>query len=275
MLEFEKMQGLGNDFVIFDARAQKINFSSEQAQKIADRKTGIGCDQLIVLRHSKLAEIYMQIYNADGSEVSACGNATRCVASLMIKELKQPHIRIETKAGILQCSQIDSQTISVNMGIPKLSWENIPLSESCDTLHLPLESGELKDGVAVNIGNPHAVYFVAETNNIPLAKLGAPLEIDPFFPRRANINVAQIIDRQHIKLRVWERGVGETLACGTGACATMVAARRRGLIDDSAIISQAGGDLKIEWAGSETDPKQELWMTGDAAHVFSGKIDIL
>lgn len=275
MLEFEKMQGLGNDFVIFDARAQKINFSSEQAQKIADRKTGIGCDQLIVLRHSKLAEIYMQIYNADGSEVSACGNATRCVASLMIKELKQPHIRIETKAGILQCSQIDSQTISVNMGIPKLSWENIPLAESCDTLHLPLELGELKDGVAVNIGNPHAVYFVAETNNIPLAKLGAALEIDPFFPRRANINVAQIIDRQHIKLRVWERGVGETLACGTGACATMVAARRRGLVDDSAIISQAGGDLKIEWAGSETDPKQELWMTGDAAHVFSGKIDIL
>ena len=214
----------------------------------------------------------MQIYNADGSEVGACGNATRCVAWSLMKEKRADAALIDTEAGLLEAQLAGKGLVKVNMGLPRLNWDEIPLAEREDTLHVALEAGVLHDPVCVSMGNPHAVFFVDEVGAVPLKKLGPVLEEHDIFPERANIGVAQIDADDHITLRVWERGVGETQACGTGACAAMVAARRRGEVDTTVTVQLLGGELTIEWKGTEADPEHPVWMTGPVAHSFSGTL---
>lgn len=276
-IRFEKMHGLGNDFVIIDERRVPMQIigesqRSDEVQAIANRKTGVGCDQLIVMRPSSRADTYMQIYNADGGEVAACGNATRCVAWLMMREGRKDSSLIETEVGLLECRLNDLGHVKVNMGVPLLGWKDIPLSREEDTLHVDLYAEKLHDAVAVNMGNPHAVFFVENVGSIPLKTIGPELEHDGLFPERANINIAQVDAPDHITLRTWERGAGETLACGTGACATVVAARRRGLTDNKVTVQLPGGELVIRWDGTEEDTEHDVWMTGPVAHSFSGEL---
>ncbi len=276
-LPFEKMHGLGNDFVIIDQRhaPMQLQDAAERCnavRQIADRRTGIGCDQLVVLRPSSRADTYMQIYNADGGEVAACGNATRCVAWLLMREARKDAALIETEADMLECRLAGRELVSVNMGIPRTGWRDIPLACEADTLALPLERNGLGRPVGVNVGNPHAIYFVADTDAIPLAELGPALEHDPLFPGRANISVAMVEHRARIRLRTWERGVGETPACGTAGCAAAVAARRLGLCDSHMEIVFPGGLLEIVWEGGEGDFLHDVWMTGPVAHIFSGEL---
>jgi diaminopimelate epimerase len=274
-INFEKMHGLGNDFVIIDERHSPMQLvSAEQREDVvralANRTTGVGCDQLIVLRASGRADAYMQIYNADGSEVAACGNATRCVAWLLMREKRADAALIDTEAGLLEAHLAGKGLVRVNMGLPRLEWDEIPLAEEEDTLHVRLEAGMLSDPVAVSMGNPHAVFFVDDVGAVPLKKLGPELEHHALFPERANIGVAHIDSDNHITLRVWERGAGETQACGTGACAAVVAARRRGLVDSKVTVQLLGGELHIQWDGNEDDTAHPVWMTGTVAHSFSG-----
>lgn len=278
MIAFHKMHGLGNDFVIIDERRMPLQIIEPEQREAAvrnlsGRRTGVGCDQLIVMRPTKRADAYMQIYNADGGEVAACGNATRCVAWMLMREKHKDAVLIETEAGLLECYLAGKGQVRVNMGIPRLNWLEMPLSREADTLHLPLVSEGLADGVAVNMGNPHAVFFVKDVGAVPLKRLGPPLEHHGLFPERANINVAQIDTPSHITLRTWERGAGETLACGTGACATVVAARRRGLCESDVIVQLPGGELQIEWLGNEENPHHPVWMTGPVAESFRGELN--
>jgi diaminopimelate epimerase len=271
------MHGLGNDFVIIDERRCPMQIVEEaqrirEVRAIADRRHGVGCDQLVVLRPSRRADTYMQIYNADGGEVSACGNATRCVAWLMMREGRKDAALVETAAGLLECRLDATGQVRVNMGMPKLSWLEIPLAEARDTLRLDVEYGALHAPVAVNVGNPHLVFFVSDAESVPLAEAGPALEHHPLFPERVNVNIAQVDAPARMILRTWERGAGETLACGTGACATVVAARRRGLAEPNVIVRLPGGTLTIHWEGSEEDPAHPVWMTGTVAHAFSGAL---
>lgn len=266
-LQFRKMHGLGNDFVILDFRASQPLLSREQRRALADRKRGIGCDQLIILvaPRSPEADVMMLIYNPDGSEAGACGNATRCVARLLFEEASRTQAVIETIAGLLPVWRDSGDLISVDFGQPRLEWSDIPLAEPMDTLHLPVEVGGLRDPCAVNMGNPHAVFFVPDVMGVPLAEWGPKLEHHPIFPERANIEVAQILSPSHIRMRVWERSAGITEACGSGACATLVAAVRRGLTERKATLTLDGGDLQIAW---RTDG--HVVMTGPAALSFKG-----
>lgn len=267
---FVKMHGLGNDFIVFDAREHALALSAAQVRALADRKTGIGCDQLVVIGPpgDRLADAFMTIRNADGSEVSACGNATRCVADLLMRESGKRHVIVQTRAGLLDCESAGAGQVAVDMGPARLDWRDIPLAEPCDTLHLPLELEALRDPVAVSVGNPHAVFFVPEVEEIELERLGPPLEHHALFPERANIEAVQVLDRRRLRMRVWERGVGITRACGTGACATLVAAVRRGLSDRTAEVLLDGGSLTIEWLADD-----HVMMTGPAATAFSGTVD--
>ena len=268
-MSFVKMHGLGNDFVVLDARETPLSLGEFQALAIADRNTGVGCDQLIVIEPSaaKHADAFMRIYNADGSEVDACGNATRCVASLIMSEEQSPTAVIETGAGLLYTRQENGGLVRVDMGEVKLDWADIPVAEEIDTLHLGLEEGALKDPVGVNVGNPHAVFFVDETAAIPLADLGPTIEHHGLFPERVNVGVAEIQTRSSIRLRVWERGGGITQACGTGACAALIAAARRDLTDRIAEVVLDGGALTIEWSDDN-----HVHMTGPVATSFSGTL---
>jgi diaminopimelate epimerase len=259
---FHKMHGLGNDFVVIDARDCVVAMTAARAHAIADRHTGIGCDQVILLERSALADVRMRIFNADGSEVEACGNATRCVALLM----KRP-ATIETQAGLLSTTLSDA-TVHVTMTAPVFDWELIPLAMPMDTRDMPVNWEMLTRPAAVNVGNPHVVFFVPDTDSIPLESLGPLIEHDPLFPQRVNVNVAQLVGENHLKLRVWERGVGETRACGTGTCATAIAAIRKGVAQSPVRISLAGGDLDIGWSEGKA-----IQMTGPATHVFSGEAD--
>lgn len=268
MAHFIKMHGLGNDFVVFDARSSALSLSSGQVVALSGRRTGIGCDQLIVMEPSKEADCFMRIYNADGSEVSACGNASRCVGELLMEEKGRRTATIQTRAGLLECQDAGVGLVTVNMGLARLGWRDIPLAEEVSTLNLGIAEGPLRDPVAVSMGNPHAVFFVADADAVDLAALGPKLEHHPMFPERANIEVAQVMGRGHIRLRVWERGAGETLACGTGACATVVAAARRGLCERKARVSLAGGDLQIHWRDGG-----DVLMTGPVAISFTGEVD--
>jgi diaminopimelate epimerase len=271
---FTKMHGLGNDFVVIDARRAALDLSDAQVRAIADRHTGVGCDQLIVIEpaRSNLADVFMRIRNADGGEVEACGNATRCVAAVLMDEKRANHAIIETVAGLLDAETTGrdgaGRLISIDMGPAHLDWREIPLREACDTLHVPLSLGPLSDPVATNMGNPHVTFFVADAQAIPLAELGPKLEHHPIFPQRANIGVAQITGDNAIRLRVWERGAGITLACGSGACAAVVAAARRGLTERKAEVSLDGGRLTIDWL-----PDNHVLMTGPVAVSFSGTLD--
>ncbi len=257
---FVKMHGLGNDFAIFDARDADIPMPQQRVRLLADRRLGIGCDQLIRLERSVIADVFMRIFNPDGSESGACGNATRCVAHML-----GGNVRIETAAGVLT-AEAAGAAIAVDMGAPRFGWDEIPLAFAMDTLALPLGWGALSNPVAVGMGNPHAVFFVDDVAAVPLEALGPEIEVDPVFPERVNVNVAQVVGRNHLRLRVWERGAGLTLACGSGACATFAAARRRGLVDDSANVSLPGGDLLIAETGTGA-----LRMTGPVATSFTGE----
>ncbi|MGC1467890.1 MAG: diaminopimelate epimerase [Sphingorhabdus sp.] len=259
---FHKMHGLGNDFVVIDARSEPVEMTGPRAHAIADRRTGIGCDQLILLEPSDTADIRMRIFNADGSEVEACGNATRCVATLLGKPAQ-----IETMGGILETRpQDNSATVLLNP--PAFDWELIPLAMPMDIMDMPVGWEELERPMAVNVGNPHVIFFVPDTDAVDLERLGPIIETDPLFPEKINVNVATIVDPQNIRLRVWERGVGLTLACGTGACATAVAAIRSGRATSPVTVHLPGGDLRIGW--HEGGP---IEMEGPATHVFTGQAD--
>ncbi|HEV2568908.1 diaminopimelate epimerase [Sphingomonas sp.] len=259
---FHKMHGLGNDFVVIDARAQAIAMDASRARAIADRHRGIGCDQLILLEPSDQADLRMRIFNADGAEVEQCGNALRCVASLTGAE------RIQTQGGLVSATAAGG-LVSIDMGAPRFGWDEIPLAYPADTADLPMAWGELAHGVAVSVGNPHIIFFVPDLDAVPLAKLGPEIEHDPVFPERVNVNVAQVTGPSSLRLRVWERGAGLTQACGTGACATAVAAIRRKLVQSPVTVSLPGGDLIIAWAPGET-----IRMSGPANHVFTGEAEL-
>ncbi|MEX2451591.1 MAG: diaminopimelate epimerase [Rhodospirillales bacterium] len=268
-LAFVKMHGLGNDFVVLDGRARAIALTSDQARAIADRHLGVGCDQVIVIEPARngAADAFMRIRNADGGEVAACGNASRCVAAMIMHETGRDTARLETAAGLLEARAHGDQ-ITVDMGPAKLDWRDIPLAEEADTLHLKFSRGDLRDPVAVSMGNPHAVFFVADAEAIDLATLGPEIEHHPFFPERTNVEAAHVLARDKIRLRVWERGAGITQACGTGACAALVAAHRRGLTERKASVILDGGPLEIEWREDG-----HVLMTGPVSTSFSGMID--
>lgn len=260
---FHKMHGLGNDFVVIDARETPFAVDAARARAIADRHTGIGCDQLILLEPSDAADVRMRIFNADGGEVGACGNASRCVAMLIGGDPT-----IETHGGLIR-GHAATGGASVEMGEPRFGWDEIPLAYAMDTAAMPVGWEELEGGIAVNVGNPHIIFFVRETDEIELDRLGPLIETDSLFPARVNVNVATVEARGHIRLRVWERGAGLTQACGTGACATAVAAIRAGLVDSPVTVTLPGGPLGISWA-----PGGQILMTGPATHVFAGEAEL-
>ncbi|WP_020592958.1 diaminopimelate epimerase [Kiloniella laminariae] len=266
---FIKMHGLGNDFVVIDARQEPFNPTEKQSRLIADRRFGIGCDQFIIIEppvHQD-ADIFMRIRNADGGEVGACGNATRCIASLIMQEAESEHVTIETLAGLLHAKQSHKNLVTVDMGPARLEWQEIPLTEERDTLNIGIKLPPLKNPVGVNMGNPHAVFFVEDAEAIELDALGSRLEHHPLFPERANIGVAALIGKNHLRLRVFERGVGITSACGTGACAAAVAAARRGLTDREVQVDLDGGSLQINWLENG-----QVLMTGPVSIAFRGEI---
>jgi diaminopimelate epimerase len=257
---FLKMHGLGNDFAIFDAREAPLEIDSERARALADRRTGIGCDQLILLEPSDVADVRMRIWNADGGEVESCGNAARCVALLLGGE-----VTIETASGLLSASA-NGAAATVDMGAPHFGWDRIPLAYPMDPAALPVGWEDLREPFAVNVGNPHVVFFVADAEAVELERLGPLIEGDPLFPERINVNIASV-EQGAIRLRVWERGAGLTRACGTGACATAVAAISRKLVASPVEIRLPGGTLRIAWAPGET-----IRMSGPATRVYEGEV---
>jgi diaminopimelate epimerase len=264
-IPFVKMHGLGNDFVVLDRRdAPPPPLTAHSARRISDRHQGIGCDQLVVLEPAQTGDgdLRMRIFNADGGEVGACGNAARAVALL----LGTP-ARVETGGGIITVSPHDGGA-AIDMGVPNFGWDAVPLAYAMDTLAMPVSWDALENPVAVNVGNPHVVFFVHDADAVPLAELGPRIETDPLFPERVNVNVATIESRSRLRLRVWERGAGLTRACGTGACASAVAAIRRGLADRRVTVALPGGELEIAW-GSDG----RIAMTGPAAESFRGSFD--
>ncbi len=267
---FIKMHGLGNDFVVIDARAEPFALGDPEARAIADRRTGVGCDQLIVMEPpvGDGADVFMRIRNADGGEVEACGNATRCVAALIMAERDAESCTVETSAGLLAARSLGAARVAVDMGEVRLGWREIPLAREMDTLNLDLAADGLAEPVAVNIGNPHAVFFVEDAEAVDLARLGPRLEHDPLFPQRANIGVAQVSGADRLRVRVWERGVGLTRACGTGACAAAAAAHRRGLTGREVEVTLDGGPLAIQWRDDG-----HVVMTGPVATSFRGVLN--
>lgn len=259
---FDKMHGLGNDFVIFDARQQPLDLPQPLARAIADRKTGIGCDQLIVLEPSDKADFKMRIWNHDGGEVQSCGNASRCVVALTGAKT------IETGGGVIAGIK-DGSDIEVSIGEPKFGWDEVPLTYPMDTQAVPMGWGPLSKPMALSVGNPHLVFFVPDVDAIDLVSLGPSIEHDPAFPERINVNLAAVQPDGSVKLRTWERGAGLTRACGTGACATGVAAIRSKRAKSPVKVAMPGGALTIAWA-----PGEPVRMRGAAAFVFKGEIDL-
>jgi diaminopimelate epimerase len=267
---FCKMHGLGNDFVVLDFRRVAIPLGAAAVRRLADRRIGIGCDQVILLeppRHPA-AQVLMRIRNADGSEAEACGNATRCVADLLYRETRDPRVRIETAAGLLEAEALPDRSFAVDMGPARMVWHEIPLAHARDTDRVDLSAGPLGEAVCTNIGNPHATFFVADLEAVDLAALGPALEHHPLFPERANIGIGEIRGGRTIRLRVWERGTGITPACGSGACAALVAAHRRGLAERRAAVELDGGTLDVAWREDG-----HVIMTGPASLSFEGAFD--
>jgi diaminopimelate epimerase len=258
---FHKMHGLGNDFVIVDARDEPFDVTPSIARAIADRRTGVGCDQLIVLEPSESAELKMRIWTRDGGEVESCGNATRCVVQLTGVG------RIESDGGLLEGEDLGAE-VEVSIGEPRFGWDEIPLAYPMDTAPMPMGWDGLEHPIALNVGNPHAVFFVDDLDTVPLEELGPKIETDGAFPQRINVNVAQLTG-EGIRLRTWERGAGLTLACGTGACATAVAAIKSKRAQSPVKVTMPGGTLTISW-----EPGQPIRMRGSATHVFSGELDL-
>ena len=258
---FHKMHGLGNDFVIVDAREAPFAVTPSLARAVADRRTGVGCDQLIVLEPSDTADLRMRIWNSDGGEVESCGNATRCVVQLTGAK------QIDSDGGLLEGQDLGGE-VEVSIGEPRFGWDKVPLAYPIDTNPLPMAWGELMRPMALNVGNPHLVFFVDDVDAVPIEEFGPKIEHDPAFPERINVNVAHA-EENGVRLRTWERGAGLTLACGTGACATAVAAIRTKRASSPVKVSMPGGSLTIAWA-----PGESIRMRGSATHVFSGELDL-
>jgi diaminopimelate epimerase len=264
------MHGLGNDFCVLDARGRDLPITPALAAAVADRHFGVGCDQFIVMEPpGEGADVFMRIRNPDGSEAGACGNATRCIASLAATELGRDRVVVRTIAGDLPVERLSGGLWRADMGPARLGWQAVPLAREMDTLHLPLALGAVSDPVACSMGNPHATFFVDDLGAIPVAELGPRLERDPLFPDRANIGFAQILSPTRIRLVMWERGAGMTLACGSGACATIVNAARRGLTGRRATVDLPGGALEMEWREDG-----HVLMTGPVATAFTGELDL-
>jgi diaminopimelate epimerase len=272
-IPFRKMNGLGNDFVVLDARARPLALGEDAVRAIADRKEGIGCDQIIALEPTPRADVFMRIWNSDGGEVGACGNAARCVASLVAAERGEPKVSIETESGMLSAAVNGDGSVTIDMGAPRFAWNEIPLSEPApDTRRIDLQIGPedpvLRSPSVVNVGNPHCLFFVDDVKAHDLARFGPMLEHHPLFPERANISLVQVLGPDAIKVRTWERGAGLTRACGTAACAAAVAAARRELTGRKVKASLPGGDLMIEWREGDG----HILMTGPYALDFEGTL---
>lgn len=267
---FVKMNGLGNDFVVVEARSRPFEPTRDQARAIADRRAGVGCDQLIAIASSARADARMRIWNADGGEVEACGNAARCVGWLLMQASGRSEVTIETGGGLLRAVRA-GDGVQVDMGPPGLDWRQIPLAEEMDTRGIelqvgPIDAPALHTPGAVSMGNPHVVFFVPDAAAAPVKGAGSLIEHHPLFPEGVNVGFAEVRDREHIRLRVWERGAGETAACGTGACAALVAAHRRGLTDRRAEVEANGGAMIIDWREED----DHVLMTGPVAVEFTG-----
>ena len=267
-LPFVKMHGAGNDFVVLDTRTHGRALTQAQATRVADRRLGVGCDQIVLIEPDETADAFMRILNADGSESGACGNATRCVAALLAAETGARRLTIRTNAGLLPAVIKGPNVVEIDMGPPRLEWDEIPLSESMDTLRLRLAMGPVEAPAACSMGNPHATFFVDDLKHLPIDTLGPALERARIFPERANIGFAKIESPDRIRLRVWERGAGLTLACGSGACAALVNAHRRGLASRRAEVEMDGGILTITWRSENN----HVLMEGPVASVFEGHL---
>lgn len=266
---FRKMHGLGNDFVVLDARATPLKLTPASAGAVANRRTGVGCDQILIIEPPRNGgDAFMAIRNSDGGEVESCGNGSRCVAQVLLDETGKERLTIETLAGPISAWRAANGQIAVDMGPAQTDWNRIPLAQETDTLHLGIGEGALRDPVGVSMGNPHAVFFVNDAASIDLAAVGPKIEHHPLFPARTNVEAVQVIDRGHLRMRVWERGAGITQACGTGACASVVAAARRGLAARDAVVTLDGGDLFISWRDDG-----HVIMTGPAEETYRGVLD--
>lgn len=261
-LTFSKMHGLGNDFVILDSRGREAMARSTLVRALGDRNRGVGFDQLAEIRASDRADFALDFWNADGSRAGACGNATRCVADLVMRERGLAQVRLETGRGILEALRRPDGLVAVNMGHPQLNWAEIPLERVVDTTHLPLPG----EPVAVGMGNPHCIFLVPDAEAVDVAGQGAQVEVDPLFPQRTNVEFASLLGPDHLRMRVWERGAGITLSCGSGACATAVAAHLRGVTGRRVAMDVDGGRLEIDWR------EDGVWMAGPVSYVFEGRL---
>jgi diaminopimelate epimerase len=283
-LKFSKMQGAGNDFVVLDGVSRSIEMSPRFAKQIADRHFGVGCDQVLLVEkpRSKDADFRYRIWNADGGEVEQCGNGARCfVRFVRDKELtKKTEIRVETLSGVIAPRLEADGLVSVDMGAPRFDPRHVPFDASGLVpvqagMRWPLEvAGRVVPVAVLSMGNPHAVQTVADVDSAPVTTEGPLIERHPRFPKRTNAGYMQVVDRSSVRLRVWERGAGETLACGTGACAAVVTGIREGLLDHTVRVATRGGQLTIRWAGGDNEPGRSVWMTGPAVTVFEGEIEI-
>ena len=275
ILNFSKMHGLGNDFVVIDAINQSVSLDAALVRQLADRHRGIGCDQLLIVENAQQpdSEFFYRIYNADGSEVEQCGNGARCFARFVHDKglTKNNTILVDTASGRISLQIESNGEVTVNMGLPRFAPADIPMRRDMVANEYSLNiDGELIAFGAVSMGNPHVVLLVDDIDTAPVATLGPQLESHSDFPNRVNVGFAQVISPEQIRLRVYERGAGETEACGSGACAAMVVARQQGLVNDKVAVDLNGGTLQISWAGDDTP----VWMTGPATHVFDGQIEI-
>lgn len=261
-LPFLKMHGLGNDFVVIDARSGARSVTPALAQALGDRHRGVGFDQLAVIETGDDSDLRLTFWNADGSLAGACGNATRCVARREMELTGRDRITLRTERGLLEAVDAGEGLTSVNMGHPMVDWQDVPLAHECDTLHLPLDGAP----VATGMGNPHCTFFVADAEAVDLEAEGARVEHDPLFPERTNVQFAHVIGPDHLRMRVWERGVGVTLASGSSSCAVAVAAARRGLTGRRVRLTLDGGEISIDWRDDG------VWMTGPTAHVFTAEL---
>jgi diaminopimelate epimerase len=267
---FIKMHGLGNDFVVLDSTKNQYNINKASIQLISNRRFGVGCDQVIEMKHSDKEDIYMKIYNADGTEAEACGNAARCIAGLLFASSPKKAVSIETIAGVLKAESEENGLIKVDMGKPKFFWKDIPLSMNISEINF--EELTLKNGLAINIGNPHIVFFVKDLDAVDINRIGPLIENNSLFPEKVNVEICQLENRKKIKVLVWERGAGNTLACGSGACAALVAAYKNSLSEPQAEIVLDGGSLNITWnIGSD----EHVIMSGPIAVSFLGDLSTL
>lgn len=275
MTTFLKMNGLGNDFAIFDARTFPVPVDAATARAIADRRHGIGCDQVIIMEPAKGAAAFMRIFNADGGEVESCGNAARCVAFLMMGEMERDAVDLASTGGPLHCTRAGEDAVTVDMGAPRFDWREIPMAQAVDeaSFALPVPGTDypaLEHAVALSMGNPHCVLFVRDAEDAPVAELGPKIEHHPWFPARTNVEFVAPLGPNRLRMRVWERGAGITLACGTGACAAAVAANLRGLAGRKVTIVLDGGELDIEWRESDG----HVLMTGPVRFSFAGEVSL-